>query len=99
MLRQRRPPSRSRPHLDFIRSLPCAVAGCTNGPIEAAHVRRGTDGGTALKPSDIWTIPVCHFHHAEVHRIGEAAFARQTGIDLRALAAELANLSSRGPMP
>lgn len=70
-----------------------------NTPIEAAHVRRGTDGGTGIKPSDTWTVPACHFHHAEIHRIGEAAFERQTGIKLRALAAELANLSNRGPMP
>jgi len=55
-------------------------------PIECAHVRTGTGGGTGLKPSDRWTISLCHLHHAEQHRIGEAAFQARHGIDLLALA-------------
>ena len=33
-----------------------------------------TDGGTSLKPSDNYTVPLCHKCHQEQHRIGELAF-------------------------
>jgi hypothetical protein len=62
------------------------VPGCDLGPIECAHVRSGTDGGMALKPSDGWAISLCSRHHAEQHRIGEAAFERKYNLDLHAIA-------------
>ena len=64
-------------------------------PIECAHVRRDTDGGTGLKPSDRWTISLCRDHHIEQHQIGEAAFEKRYGIDMRALAEEFAGRSPR----
>lgn len=33
-----------------------------------------TDGGTSLKPSDNYTVPLCHKCHQEQHQIGELAF-------------------------
>lgn len=65
---------RDEKHLAFIRRLPCVK--CSATPCEAAHIRSGTGGGTGLKPSDEWTVPLCHEHHAEQHRIGEASFWR-----------------------
>ena len=62
-------------------------------PIECAHVRRDTDGGAGLKPSDRWTISLCRDHHVEQHQIGEAAFEQRYGIDMRALAEEFARRS------
>jgi hypothetical protein len=69
------------------------VPGCQLQPIECAHVRAGTDGGIALKPSDHWAISLCSFHHAEQHRIGEATFEKLHGIDLQAIAEEFAGAS------
>lgn len=78
---------RSREHLAFIRSLPCAVKNkrdhVCEGPIEAAHYRGSKDGGGSLKPGDNWTIPLCHLAHIhEQHRIGEPAFERRYGISM-----------------
>ena len=62
-------------------------------PIECAHVRGGTDGGTGLKPSDRWALSLCAFHHREQYKIGERAFQARHGIDLYALAMEFARRS------
>ena len=70
----KKPKIRSIPHLEFIRSLPCLKCGVY--PSDAAHIRRGTDGGTGIKPSDEWTVPLCRECHQEQHRIGEPAFFR-----------------------
>jgi hypothetical protein len=67
---------RSEQHKAFVRSLPCAVRNLDcDGPIEAAHVRMGSDGGTGMKPSDCYIVPLCHYHHNhEQHRLGERVF-------------------------
>jgi hypothetical protein len=63
---------RDKKHLNFIRSLPCLICGVFGS--EAAHLRKGTDGGIGLKPSDKFTTPLCHNCHAEQHRVGELRF-------------------------
>jgi hypothetical protein len=73
-------------HRAWVRRHHCCVPGCRQLPIECAHVRSGTDGGTGLKPSDKWVISLCAFHHIEQHQIGEAGFERRYGLDLRELA-------------
>lgn len=88
-----RPERSSAAHRAWVRRHHCSVPGCNLLPIECAHVRRGTDGGMALKPSDRWAISLCFFHHAEQHRIGEPAFEKQHGIDLIAIAQEFAKCS------
>lgn len=95
LVRERRPnPSRSCPaHRAWVRRHRCSVPGCLAGPIECAHVRSGTDGGCALKPSDRWTISLCRAHHAEQHRIGEAAFEIRYALDMVALAQVFAQRS------
>jgi hypothetical protein len=80
-------------HRAWVRRHRCSVPGCLSIPIECAHVRRGTDGGQGLKPSDRWTISLCRTHHAEQHRIGEVAFERRHGIELVPLAKEFARRS------
>ena len=80
-------------HRAWVRKHHCCVPGCASRPIECAHVRRDTDGGTGLKPSDRWTISLCRQHHLEQHQIGEAAFEKRYGIDMRALAVEFARRS------
>jgi len=81
---------RSPAHLGWVRSHACCVPGCDGRPIEAAHVRSGTDGGTGLKPGDMWAISLCAAHHRGQHQVGEPEFERQHGIDMKALASEFA---------
>lgn len=83
-------PRINRAHIAWIRSQNCAVEdeNCA-GNVEAAHVRTGTDGGEALKPSDKWTVPLCwHHHRVEQHNgEGERAFWATRDIDPKELAA------------
>lgn len=81
---------RSPAHMIWVRSLPCSVLGCgSHGECDPAHVRRGTDGGTSLKPSDCWVLPLCHPHHVEQHQVGEQSFARKYRLDMKAEAAKV----------
>lgn len=78
---------RSRAHLQWVRGHECAVAGALcSGKTEAAHVRGGTDGGMGMKPGDNWVIPLCQDHHRGQHAVGEAAFEKAHGIDMKATA-------------
>lgn len=80
-------------HRAWVRRHQCSLPGCSNHPCECAHVRGGTDGGMALKPSDRWVISLCPDHHVEQHRIGEAEFERRHGICLVELAEEFTKRS------
>lgn len=84
---------RSEAHLRWVRSHRCCVSYCQGMPIQAAHVRSGTDGGTSLKPGDDWTISLCADHHRRQHTFGESAFEKDFGIDMKALAIEFAQKS------
>ena len=89
---------RSEGHLQFCRGFRCSIADKPGhkceGKIEACHVRSGTDGGTSLKPSDCWVIPICSEGHKLQHQIGEAAFETRFGIDMKAIARKLWQVSS-----
>jgi hypothetical protein len=73
----------------------CCVCGIfpSGFPIEFAHVRTGTDGGTGIKPSDWWGISLCSHHHRDQHLIGEPAFEATYCIDMKKLAMEFAKTS------
>jgi hypothetical protein len=77
--------TRLRPkHLEFIRALPCVTCGIRPTQCfasEAAHVRIGTDGGVALKPSDRYAVPLCRVCHDTQHAHGELTFWAHFGID------------------
>ena len=73
-------------HRAWVRRHHCCVPGCLRRRIECAHVRREADGGMGLKPSDCWSVSLCRDHHIEQHEIGELAFERRYGLDLRELA-------------
>lgn len=98
-----RAPQREWPrHRKFIRSLECSVPNCEYAAmkfaplcpvVECAHVRLGTNGGTAIKPSDWWTVPLCSVHHLEQHTIGEPAFEKRHAIDMKRIALALARQS------
>lgn len=89
---------RSPAHCNFVRSHNCCVKGCGGRPIEVAHVRIGTGGGMAVKPSDRWTISLCQYHHSEQHREGERQFELKHGLDMKALAEEFARKSPKWPI-
>ena len=93
------PQIRSAGHLRWIRGFECSVGNsvCKHHQIEAAHVRIGTDGGASLKPGDNWTIPLCAYHHAQQHRVGETSFETAYKIDMKQIAAALWKLSPHRP--
>src|SRR5215470_17269981 len=72
-------PRRSQ-HLAFVRQLPCVVCGGA-APLEAAHVRSGSDGGAGMKPSDRYTVSLCSDCHALQHQFGELTFWSTVRID------------------
>jgi hypothetical protein len=63
---------RDHEHLAFIRELPCIR--CESYNSVPAHIRIGTDGGMSRKPSDYWTVPLCHTCHDRQHKRGERTF-------------------------
>lgn len=76
--------------LKFVRQFSCTAAvghpqaPCEcEGPIEAAHVRTGTDGGTGMKPSDCYALPLCSKHHRRQHQIGEGPFEKEARVAMR----------------
>ena len=92
----KRPPLRSLEHRRFVRSFPCTIFGRSgrhglhrcSGPIQAAHIRIGTGGGTGFKPGDNFTIPLCVDAHIEQHR-GERSFEREYSFNGLKIAADL----------
>ena len=60
-------------HLMWVRTLPCFISksgflSC-NGSIQAHHLLKPSDGkrGWSLKAGDNEVIPLCQFHHAQLH--------------------------------
>lgn len=76
---------RSPAHLAWLRTLPCAcgcggLAANDNNPIEAAHVRTGTDGAAGVKPSDFFALPLTLRCHRIQHSQSEGAFWRDRNV-------------------
>ncbi|MAG24674.1 hypothetical protein CMI47_03755 [Candidatus Pacearchaeota archaeon] len=82
-------------HLRFVRTRHCIVPGCKETPVQACHVRIGTDGSLSRKPHDGFTVSMCETHHEEQHH-GERSFAERYGLDMYDLALEFARKS---PVP
>ena len=76
-------------HLKFLRGLPCVVTGQSGNFIQAAHIRCHTDGGTSLKPSDCFAVPLCASEHFRQHSHGERTFWQDRLDDAISLALEL----------
>ncbi len=89
-------------HLKWVRGFACSVMGLgdhvCSPDIEAAHVRIGTDGGTGMKPSDCYTIPLCSEAHQEQHMIGEQSFEAKYKISMRKIADNIWLVSPHGIM-
>ncbi len=102
-LRQRQPRIKNNGHLDFIRSLPCAICG-DHTSTEAAHIRSvelkyGKDiTGGGRKPDDKWATPLCSQHHREQHEQNEYRWWKAKGINPFTLAMTLHDISGNHEM-
>ena len=88
---------RSSAHLAYVRSLRCVATG-GDKDVQAAHVRKGTDGAMGQKPSDYFTLPLTEYQHKRQHMIGEPAFYAELGIAdpiLRALEIAMESVCER----
>ena len=83
---------KSPAHLKHVRSHACVYCDAT-APIEAAHVRNGSDAGMGRKPSDFYAVPLCKPCHQRQHNLGEVTFWR--GHDPQAIIAELIRTSPK----
>ncbi len=84
---------RSQRHLKHIRSHACVVCDA-EAPIEAAHVRLGSDGGMGSKPSDFYAVALCggpEGCHQRQHTMGERSFWAR--FDVAAIIAEFIRTS------
>ena len=85
-----REPKRHRnlEHLRFVATKPCLV--CGRQPSDAHHLRFTQPRALGKKVSDEYTVPLCRFHHDEVHRAGkETNWWKARGIDPVAIAYDL----------
>ena len=70
---------RDRHHVKFVTTQPCLICGRT--PSDAHHVKFAEPRAMGRKVSDRFTVPVCRFHHRELHRRGnERAWWQRYGI-------------------
>lgn len=79
-------------YLENVRNQPCCACGTDSVPRVAHHIRFVQEGGTGLKPSSWWTVPLCDRCHLQWHNHG--AFLgmdrpRSENLQLRALAKQL----------
>ena len=88
------PQIRCPAHLQWVRGHECSVQNndCL-GKVEAAHVRDGTDCGLGVKPSDIFVVPLCSWHHRQQHNVGEKQFEFRHKIAMIDIAEDLARRS------
>lgn len=70
---------RSTKHLNYIRSQPCMIGQMAGS--QACHIRILTDGGTGIKPSDFYILPMEYRYHKISHDIGEARFYKEWQIN------------------
>ena len=88
------PQIRCPAHLQWVRGHECSVQNnACLGKVEAAHVRDGTDCGLGVKPSDIFVVPLCSWHHRQQHNVGEKQFEFRHKISMIDIAEDLARRS------
>ena len=70
----------STQRVEWIAARPCSVCGCPRRPCENAHT---VTGGTGRKADASTVIPLCSYHHAELHQVGAHTFEVQHRLPLR----------------
>jgi hypothetical protein len=79
---------RDKEHCKLVATQPCVV--CGRAPSEAHHIRFAQPRALGRKVSDEYTVPVCRFHHRELHGYGdEASWWAGVSIDPLPIALEL----------
>lgn len=73
------------PQAELCRGLPCCVC-FAPPPSDPAHVRTRAAGGR----DDANVVPLCRAHHTEQHTVGIKTFQVSHGVDLLALAEQIA---------
>ena len=58
---------RSSRHLEYVRQHACCVCK-TDYDIHAHHIMYAQSNGMGLKVCDSFTVPLCTFHHMELHQ-------------------------------
>lgn len=66
-------------YLDYVRSLPCLVPLCREGPSDPHHLK--AVGWRQGKRNDYTASPLCRQHHSEVEQIGMEKFCAKYGIE------------------
>ena len=64
---------RSPKHLNFVRSLPCSVCK-TDYEVHEHHLTHAEPSSMSKKTNDNWVVPLCGYHHYELHYKGERSF-------------------------
>lgn len=70
----------SEARVQWVKTLPCVVPFCHEGPIENAHT--GIGGGMGYKGPSSEIFPCCQRHHHELHAYGLAWFEGEYGIGM-----------------
>jgi hypothetical protein len=60
---------RDRDHLKFVSAQPCLA--CGRSPSDAHHLKFAQQCALGRKVSDEFTVPLCRFHHRELHQRGD----------------------------
>lgn len=72
----------------WIITQPCAICGCFH-TVAGHHWQEKGHGGKGTKCSDYRLVPLCVFHHDEVHRKGRDTFSAMYGINAELVIAVL----------
>lgn len=94
-------PIRCPSHLKWVRGHECCAISkpihC-EGRIEAHHLQsfRAIEGGMGMKVGDDKAVPLCNFHHWDIHAVGQPLFEKTYRLSLEATAADLWKASPAG---
>jgi hypothetical protein len=65
---------RDRKYLNYVKTLPCYIRGCTNSNIDPHHLMIKEERGMGRKASDIWATPACRQHHNQATNMQDEDF-------------------------
>lgn len=67
--------ARSKTHLVWVADQPCEV--CQADDVQAHHLLTAQPKAMSRRAGDQWVVPLCCFHHAILHSVGEMKFFRE----------------------
>jgi hypothetical protein len=81
---------KSRKHIQRVAQLPCCV--CGQEPVQVHHIIGRGLRGMSQKSSDYFAIPLCPFHHDNLHRNGWREWEQMHGSQVDHAARTLARI-------